>query len=250
MALHPTNRRQEGAGAIIAPSILSADFGRLGAEVQRTQEAGADWIHVDVMDGHFVPNLTIGPCVVEGLRKATDLPLDVHLMIETPEKLVEPFLAAGADQIIFHIEAVAPEHAREWTGRGWRLRPDPMARRETALRARELVERIRGKGGQVGIALNPETGADWLEPTLREVDLVLAMTVWPGFGGQAFLSSMLEKIAELRRILPSATHLEVDGGLNPETVRSARAAGADVIVAGTAVFKAADMGAAIRALRQ
>lgn len=241
--------RVEGAGTVVAPSILSSDFARLDREAQRLKDAGADWAHVDVMDGHFVPNLTIGPCVVEDLRKVTDLPLDCHLMIENPEKLVDAFAAAGADLITFHIEAVASERAREWTGRGFRLHADPLSLRETALRACALVERIRAKGKKAGIAFNPETGPEWLDPALRDIDLLLAMTVWPGFGGQSFLESVVAKLPEFRGRLALGSHLEVDGGVNPETGKKARAAGANVFVAGTAVFEAPDMGAAIRALR-
>ncbi len=241
--------RDETAGVVIAPSILASDFSRLDREVQRMKEAGADWAHVDVMDGHFVPNLTIGPCVVEAVRRVTDLPLDVHLMIENPEKLVDAFAAAGADLITFHIEAVAPERAREWSGRGFRLVDDPMSRKEAALRARALIDRIRSRGRKAGLAFNPDTGPEWLEDSLRDVDLVLPMTVWPGFGGQAFIATVMEKVAAFRDLLPAATHLEVDGGINAETVRIARTAGANVIVAGTATFRAPDMAGAILALR-
>lgn len=250
MAVRAIESRQESAPPLVAPSILSAEFARLGDEVRRLQEAGADWVHVDVMDGHFVPNLTIGPCVIDSLRRATDLPLDVHLMIEKPERLMDDFLKAGADLVTFHLEAVAPERCRTWTGRGWRLNPDPPARRETALRARELVDRVRERKRKVGLVLNPETGADWIDDSLLDVDQVLVMSVWPGFGGQSFLPDALGKIGELRRRLPAQVHLEVDGGITLENVQTVRQAGANVIVAGTAVFKAPALPAAIAALRR
>lgn len=197
----------------IAPSILAADFARLGDEVRAMEEAGADLIHVDVMDAHFVPALTVGPEVVRALRPRTRLPLDVHLMVDDPDGLVGPFADAGADMLTVHVEAC----------------PDPAA----------TLGRIRGLGRTAGVSLNPETPASALEAALPACDLVLVMTVTPGRGGQAFRADQLPKIGELRAradALPQAVAIEVDGGVNPATAREATAAGADILVAGTAAF--------------
>jgi ribulose-phosphate 3-epimerase len=198
---------------IIAPSILSADFGALRDEVRAIDEAGADWIHVDVMDGRFVPNITIGPLVVEAIRKATDKPLDVHLMIVEPEKYVGDFAKAGADRILVHVEA-SPHLMR-------------------------TVQQIRGLGCKAGVVLNPHTSEDELRWVLGDVDQILVMTVSPGFGGQAFLAQMLPKIRAIRAMIDEAgldVALEVDGGVAPKTVRSVVDAGATALVAGSAVF--------------
>jgi ribulose-phosphate 3-epimerase len=212
-------------GIAICPSILAGDFSRMGEEMTRMQEAGADWIHVDVMDGHFVPNITIGPPVVESLRGATDLPLDVHLMIENPEKFIPDFARAGADSITFHVEAA----------------DDPA----------EVARLIREKHGKkVGVALSPRTPAGAVLGLLTEVDLVLVMTVNPGFGGQKFMKAMMPKIQEIQGHLPEGVFLQVDGGLTVDSVGLAAAAGANVIVAGTAIFRAKDPGETIRTLRQ
>ena len=197
----------------LAPSILSADFGRLGEQVAEASRAGADYIHVDVMDGHFVPNLTIGAPVVGAIRPWTKLPLDVHLMIEAPERQIKHFADAGADIITVHIETCAHIH--------------------------RVVQIIKGLGVKAGVSLNPATPLDMLDEILPELDLVLLMTVNPGFGGQTFIKGMPDKIARLRSELDRRglkAELEVDGGINSETAPSAVKAGARVLVAGAAVF--------------
>lgn len=227
---------------IIAPSLLAADFARLKDEIQKVESGGADWLHLDVMDGHFVPNLTIGPVVVEWVRKVTKLPLDVHLMIEKPEKYVGDFASAGADSITFHAEAVT--HNRKWLERGWSMLEALYDRK----RLDESIEAIRSKGKRVGVAVNPETPAEVIDFGDR-VDLILVMTVWPGFGGQKFIEACMSKVTAVRTRWPK-TDVEVDGGLNAQTVVQAASAGANVIVAGTAVFRQPDAGAVIRELRE
>lgn len=209
----------------IAPSILSADFSRLGEEIHAVEAAGADYIHIDVMDGHFVPNITIGAGVVSSLRKITAKPLDVHLMISPVDPFIESFAKAGADIITFHPEAGAHPH--------------------------RTIQLIKSFGKKAGIALNPATPLDVLDYILDDIDLVLIMTVNPGFGGQKFIP-LLEKIKAARARIDACSHtidLEVDGGINEETAKQAIAAGADVLVAGTAIFKEKDYAAAIRRLR-
>lgn len=212
--------------ARIAPSILAADFGHLAEEARSVEAGGADWLHVDVMDGVFVPNLTLGPVVVEALRRATKLPLDVHLMIEGPERYVEDFVRAGAATVGVHVETCPHLH--------------------------RTVYQIREAGARACVALNPGTPAMAIEPVLGDVDQVLVMTVSPGFGGQKFIESMLPKIAQVRRWIDErglSVALEVDGGIAPGTIGRAARAGADVFVAGTAVFGARERGTAIAALR-
>ncbi len=210
----------------IAPSILSADLGRLADEIQDVERGGADWIHVDVMDGRFVPNITLGPVVVKAARRATKLPLDVHLMIVEPEKYLEAFAEAGADVISVHVEACT--------------------------HLQRTLSVIRGLGKRAGVVLNPHTPETHLEYVLQDVDLVLVMSVNPGFGGQSFLPAVLPKIAKLRAMIDRAglaVDLEVDGGVGPDTARQVVDAGARVLVAGSAVFNEKDRGVAIGAIR-
>jgi len=211
----------------VAPSILSADLGRLAEEIRDVEAGGADWIHVDVMDGHFVPNLTLGSLMVESARRATQLPLDVHLMISEPERWVEEYAAAGADLITVHVEA-------------------------TTHLQRTLAE-IRRLGKRAGVVLNPHTPEDAIRYILGDIDLVLVMTVNPGFGGQEFLASVLPKIRAVRRMIDARgvdVDLEVDGGICLETARQVVEAGCRVLVAGSAVFGERDRRGAITALRE
>jgi len=213
---------------IVAPSILSADFGRLGEEVLAVDKAGCDWIHVDVMDGRFVPNMTIGPIVIEALRKATAKPLDVHLMIVEPERYLDDFAKAGADHLIVHCEPASTTHLHRTIGH------------------------VRDLGKTAGVVLNPGTSLSQIEYVLDLVDIVLLMTVDPGFGGQQFLPSMLPKIRALRRMCDERgldPHIEVDGGLSGDNAWQVIEAGANAIVAGSAVFHANDYARAIAAIR-
>ncbi len=215
------------ASIVIAPSILSARFERLGEELRAAELAGANWIHVDVMDGRFVPNLTIGPLVVEAVKRSTALPLDVHLMIVEPEKFVAEFVRAGAATLGVHVEACPHLH--------------------------RTLAQIREAGARACAVLNPSTPAALVEPVLGDLDQVLVMTVNPGFGGQKFIASMCDKIRTLRSWIDErglAVRLEVDGGIGSETIGRAAAAGADTFVAGNAVFCTPDYRAAIEALRR
>ncbi len=211
----------------IAPSILSADFSRLGEEIRAVEAAGADIIHVDVMDGHFVPNITIGPLIVEAARRATKLPLDVHLMITNPELYVADFAKAGADYISVHAE--------------------------TAFHLHRLIQSIREhKGVKAAVAINPATPLESLDYILADLDMVLVMSVNPGFGGQAFIPSALGKIAALRKRIDTLglkTEIEVDGGVKPANAAEIAGAGADILVAGSAVFGTKDYAAAIKGIK-
>ena len=213
--------------ALLAPSLLSADFVRLAEEIARVEAAGADWLHLDIMDGHFVPNLTFGPPVVAAIRKISKLPLDVHLMVSNPTALVEQFAEAGADYLTVHVETEPHLH--------------------------RLVNRIRELGVKPAVTLNPATSVDSLDEILSEVDMVLVMSVNPGFGGQKFIPASLDKIRRLRQKLKRLDRqvlIEVDGGVNQETAPQLIEAGVDVLVAGSAVFGSADMKATIAALKQ
>ena len=211
----------------IAPSILSADFSRLGEEVKAVEEAGADWIHVDVMDGKFVPNITVGPLVVESLRKVTTLPLDVHLMIENADQYIEDFANAGADIISVHAEACPHLH--------------------------RTIDSIKEKGAKAGVVLNPATTLFALDEIIEQVDMVLLMSVNPGFGGQEFIGSVLSKIELLCNTLNESgveLDVEVDGGIKPDNAATIKQAGANVLVAGSAIFGSDDYKKAIEALRE
>jgi ribulose-phosphate 3-epimerase len=208
---------------VLAPSLLSADFTRLGEEVRRMEDAGADWLHVDVMDGHFVPNLTIGAPVVKALSRVARRPLDVHLMITDPLRYAEAYAAAGARILTFHVEAVA----------------DPGA----------VIDRFRSLGVLVGLSLNPDIDVRRLEPYLERVDLVLVMSVYAGFGGQKFLPAVLDKVRWLREERRFAKHIEIDGGIDAETLALAARAGANAFVSGSYLFASADPAEAMRRMR-
>lgn len=213
-------------GVRIAPSILTADFARLADEVLRVEKGGADLIHIDVMDGHFVPNLTVGPPIVEALRKVTKLPLDVHLMMTNPDAFISEFANAGADYLTVHVETCPHLH--------------------------RTVQSVKERGIKAGVALNPATPLSAIEGILRDVDLLLVMSVNPGFGGQHFIASTLDKIAHARQLLDRARSraaLEVDGGVKVENAAQVVRAGADILVSGSAIFASADYGAVIRDLR-
>jgi ribulose-phosphate 3-epimerase len=212
---------------LIAPSILSADFTRLKEEIQAVETAGADWIHADVMDGHFVPNLTFGPMVVEAVRRATALPIDVHLMIREPDRYIADFAKAGATYISVHVE--------------------------TCAHLNRTVQLIRDSGARPGVVLNPATPLETLQWILEYLDFVLVMSVNPGFGGQRFIPNSIAKIALLRKMITDKglqTLIQVDGGVSPQTIADIAAAGADVFVAGSAIFNSPDYRRTILAMRQ
>ena len=213
--------------AIVAPSLLAADFVRLAEDIARVEAAGADWLHLDIMDGHFVPNLTFGPPIVAAIRKITKLPLDVHLMVTNPAALVDAFAAAGADWLTVHVETEPHLH--------------------------RLVTHIRELGVRPAVVLNPATPLSSLEEILPEVDMVLVMSVNPGFGGQKFIPSSIDKIRRLKKQIIAVNRevlIEVDGGINAVTSPLVREAGAEVLVAGSAVFGSDDLAAAIRQIRE
>lgn len=212
------------SGIIVSPSILSADFANLERDIKAVENAGADWIHVDVMDGHFVPNITIGVPVVKSIRKVTKLPLDVHLMIENPEKYVEPFVKAGADIITFHYEAAGEK-------------------------SREILKMIKSFGVKAGISIKPKTSPDKIFNLLTTADMVLVMTVEPGFGGQSFMADCAEKIPYLKNNSPQNMIIQVDGGINAETAKVCTRLGANSLVAGSYVYKSDDIKTAIDSLR-
>jgi len=207
----------------VSPSVLSADFGCLAKEIRKVELAGADMLHVDVMDGHFVPNITIGPTVLKFIRRATRLPLDVHLMIERPEKFIDAFVAAGSDLLTLHIETIGPT------------------------RFRQQAARLKAKGIKTGISLNPATPLKKIQPLLTVVDFVLVMSVNPGFSGQEFIAGAVEKVRELRSVFDK--DIAVDGGINGQTARLVIAAGANILASGSYIFGADDPGPAIERIR-
>jgi len=212
---------------IIAPSILSADFTRLGDEIKAAEKAGADWIHVDVMDGVFVPNITIGPLVVEAAKRSTSLPLDVHLMIDRPERYIGDFVKAGADYLVVHAEATIHLH--------------------------RTIQAIREAGVKAGVSINPSTSLGTLEYVLPDLDLVLIMSVNPGFGGQSFIPSALDKLRALREMIDSRglkTLIEVDGGVKPSNASEVVSAGADAVVMGSAFFGSDNYSEVVKAVRE
>lgn len=212
---------------LIAPSILSADFSKLGDEIRAVEKAGADWIHVDVMDGHFVPNITIGPLIVEAARKVTTLPLDVHLMIENPDRYIDDFIKAGADLISVQVE--------------------------TCVHLNRTVNLIKEAGLRAGVVLNPSTPLSSIEWTLEYVDFVMLMSVNPGFGGQKFISNSLNKVKALRKMINDKelpVLIEIDGGVNDKTIENISEAGVDIFVAGSAIFKSSDYKKTINRFRE
>ncbi|MCX8026372.1 MAG: ribulose-phosphate 3-epimerase [Thermodesulfovibrionales bacterium] len=212
---------------LIAPSILSADFMRLGEEIKAAEQSGADWLHLDIMDGHFVPNITFGPDVVRGIRNVTSLILDVHLMIQRPQDFIDEFIDAGADYVTIHSEASYHLH--------------------------RLIQTVKQRGKKVGVSLNPSTPINTLEYIINDLDMVLIMSVNPGFGGQEFIPSMIPKIAFLREMIDSRglnTLIEVDGGINLDNIRTVVNAGADVIVMGSAFFRSKDYSQFIKTIRE
>ncbi len=224
--LLPTKTQTKSTRTAIAPSLLACDFSRLEDEIKAVEQAGVEFLHLDVMDGHFVNNITFGPVLVKAIAKIASVPLDTHLMIENPDRYIGPFLDAGADILTIHVEASSD--------------------------VRRDLRTIRARGIKAGLSLNPATPLSRVEPHLEELDLLLVMSVVPGFGGQSFMAEVLPRVtqaAKIREQLGLTFAIEIDGGINPETAARARSAGAEVLVAGTAIFRTPDYAAAIAALR-
>lgn len=222
-----SSRLSNRSSLLVAPSLLACDFGHLAEEIEKVQLAGADWLHIDVMDGHFVPNLTMGPVVVESIHRNSRIPLDVHLMLSHPEQFIEPFIAVGAHYLTVHVEA-------------------PGLRSKTMML--NTLKRIRKSGVGAGLSLRPRTGAESIKPYLDVVDLILVMSVEPGFGGQAFIPDVVPKVRQIRQWFKG--HIAVDGGIDAQSGRLVREAGADVLVAGTYVFRSSSYKQAIASLRR
>lgn len=241
---------------IISPSILSADFANLEKEIKLVEKSGADWIHIDVMDGHFVPNITIGLPVVKSIKNITNLPLDVHLMIENPDKYIEPFVNAGADILTFHYEAIAGGGKNKVNITGTNAiyveeedTTSFLTDYPPELKIYDLIVKIKSFGVKAGISIKPKTSAQSIFPFLKDVDMVLVMTVEPGFGGQKFMPDCAKKIEEIRKKAPNDLIIQVDGGINDFTGRVCKDFGANSLVAGNFIYNSGDVKKAIDSLR-
>lgn len=235
---------------IISPSILSADFANLERDIKRVEDGGADWLHIDVMDGHFVPNITIGVPVVKSIKKITKLPLDVHLMIENPDKFIEPFAKAGADVITFHYESI--EKSEQTTVNSEQTINDKDSSQFTvhsSHKINELINKIHGFGIKAGMSIKPKTPAEVVFPYLNDLDMVLVMTVEPGFGGQKFMQDCAEKIPFIKEKAPDNLIIQVDGGINAETAKTCTSYGANSLVAGNYIYSSDDIKSAINLLK-
>ncbi|MBO6087818.1 ribulose-phosphate 3-epimerase [bacterium] len=232
---------------IISPSILSADFANLERDIKRVESAGADWLHIDVMDGHFVPNITIGVPVVKSVRKITKLPLDVHLMIENPDKYIEPFAKAGADVITFHYEAVDDNSGKLKVESG-KFNNFQLSTFNFQL-IKEIINKIHSFGIKSGMSIKPKTPAEVVFPYLNDLDMVLVMTVEPGFGGQKFMPDCAEKIPIIKEKAPQNLIIQVDGGINDQTAKICTSFGANSLVAGNYIYSSDDINKAVSSLR-
>ena len=241
---------------IVSPSILSADFANLETEIKLVEQAGADWVHIDVMDGHFVPNITVGVPVVKSIKSITKLPLDVHLMIENPDKYIEPFVNAGADILTFHYESIAGSEKSRVNITGTNAiyveeeeKTSFLTNYPPELKIYDLIVKIKSFGIKAGISIKPKTSAQSIFPFLKDVDMVLVMTVEPGFGGQKFMPDCAKKIEVIRQKAPKDLIIQVDGGINDFTGKVCRDFGANSLVAGNYIYKSGDIKKAINSLR-